>query len=84
MMGSAALNMCTVAAGEADAYFAYTIHCWDMAAGKIIVEEAGGTCIDSEGGDLDIMSRRVICSSSPALAKTLSRELKHIRCPRDE
>ncbi|XP_055935295.1 inositol monophosphatase 1-like isoform X2 [Argiope bruennichi] len=49
MMGSAALNMCAVAAGEADAYFEYTIHCWDMAAGKIIVEEAGGTCIDPEG-----------------------------------
>ncbi|GBM47239.1 Inositol monophosphatase 1 [Araneus ventricosus] len=83
MMGSAALNMCAVAAGEADAYFEYTIHCWDMAAGKIIVEEAGGTCIDPEGGDLDIMSRRVICASSSALAKTLSKELKHLQFPRD-
>lgn len=49
MMGSAALNMCSVASGEADGYFEYTLHCWDMAGGKIIVEEAGGVVIDPEG-----------------------------------
>ncbi|KAG8193186.1 hypothetical protein JTE90_005536 [Oedothorax gibbosus] len=42
ILGSAALNMCMVASGEGDAYFEYTLHCWDMAAEKIIVEEAGG------------------------------------------
>ncbi|GIY81533.1 inositol monophosphatase 1 [Caerostris darwini] len=84
MMGSAALNMCAVAAGEADVYFEYTIHCWDMAAGKIIVEEAGGMCIDPEGGDLDIMSRRVLCGSSKELVETLTKELKHLQFPRDE
>lgn len=84
MMGSAALNMCAVAAGEADAYFEYTIHCWDMAAGKVIAEEAGATVIDPEGGDLDILSRRVLCTSSANLAKTLSKELKHLQFPRDE
>lgn len=49
MMGSAALNMCAVASGDADGYFEYTLHCWDMAGGKIIVEEAGGVVIDPEG-----------------------------------
>lgn len=49
MMGSAALNMCSVASGEGDGYYEYTLHCWDMAAGKIIVEEAGGVVIDPEG-----------------------------------
>lgn len=49
MIGSAALNMCSIASGEADAYFEYTLHCWDMAAGKVIVEEAGGIVIDPEG-----------------------------------
>lgn len=49
MIGSAALNMCSIASGEADGYFEYTLHCWDMAAGKVIVEEAGGIVIDPEG-----------------------------------
>lgn len=49
MMGSAALNMCAVASGDADGYFEYTLHCWDMAGGKIIVEEAGGVVSDPEG-----------------------------------
>ncbi|GFW77405.1 uncharacterized protein TNCV_2497981 [Trichonephila clavipes] len=48
MMGSTALNMCAVAAGEADAFFQYTIHCWDMAAGKIIAEEIGVSVIHPE------------------------------------
>ncbi|XP_042908804.1 inositol monophosphatase 1 [Parasteatoda tepidariorum] len=84
MMGSAALNMCEVASGHADAYVEYSIHCWDMAAGKIIVEEAGGTVIDPTGAPLDLMSRRVLCSSSPVLAEVLAKELKHIQFPRDE
>lgn len=82
-MGSAALNMCAVASGEAEAYFEYTIHCWDMAAGKIVVEEAGGVVIDPEGGELDLMSRRVLCASSKALAKYLSSELTHVLAERD-
>lgn len=82
-MGSAALNMCAIASGEAEGYFEYTIHCWDMAAGKIIVEEAGGVVIDPEGGDLDIMSRRVLCAGSEPLAKYLSSELNHVLAERD-
>jgi len=81
MMGSAALNMCAVAAGEGDAYFEYTLHCWDMAAGKIIVEEAGGVVMDPEGGPLNLMSRRVLCASTPELAKSLSKALTHIQMP---
>lgn len=82
-LGSAALNMCAVASGHAEAFFEYTLHCWDMAAGKVIIEEAGGTVIDPEGGPFDLMSRRVLCASSPQLAQTLSKELKHIQVKRD-
>ena len=47
--GSAALNMCAVAAGYADAYYEFGPHCWDFAAGEVIVKEAGGTVVDTEG-----------------------------------
>ncbi|RKP23284.1 hypothetical protein SYNPS1DRAFT_5035, partial [Syncephalis pseudoplumigaleata] len=40
--GSAALNLCLVARGSLDVYWEIGIHCWDIAAGALIVEEAGG------------------------------------------
>ena len=48
-MGSAALNMASVASGGSDCYFEFGIHVWDIAAGDLIVREAGGVCIDTEG-----------------------------------
>lgn len=60
--------MAMVALGAADCNFEYGIHAWDVAAGDIIVREAGGVVIDPAGGPLDIMSRRVLCASSQQLA----------------
>lgn len=48
-MGSAALNMCHVAMGGVDAYYEIGIHAWDMAAGSLIVTEAGGWVCDVTG-----------------------------------
>lgn len=70
-LGSAALNMCMVALGGADACFEFGIHAWDIAAGDLIVREAGGVCIDPAGGPLDVMSRRVLCASSIELAQEI-------------
>lgn len=70
-MGSAALNLAMVALGSADANFEYGVHAWDMAAGDLIVREAGGVVIDPAGGPLDIMSRRVLAASTPELANEL-------------
>ncbi|MBI3875204.1 MAG: inositol monophosphatase, partial [Verrucomicrobia bacterium] len=42
MMGAAALGLCYVAAGRFDAYIEYGIRLWDIAAGGLIVECAGG------------------------------------------
>jgi myo-inositol-1(or 4)-monophosphatase len=47
--GSAALGLCAVAAGWADIYFHYTLGPWDVAAGALIVEEAGGRVTDLHG-----------------------------------
>lgn len=80
-LGSAALNMCYVAQGSADCYVEYGIHCWDIAAGAIIVEEAGGKVLDAAGGQFDMMSRRVLCASSEELATTLSCVLTHVDFP---
>ncbi len=47
--GSAAFGMCAVAAGWADAYFQLTLQPWDVAAGSLIAEEAGGKVTDLAG-----------------------------------
>ena len=43
-MGSAALDLCSVAAGRIDGYYEEGLNIWDYAAGKLVVEEAGGVC----------------------------------------
>lgn len=70
-LGSAALNMAMVALGGADANFEFGIHAWDIAAGDILVREAGGVCIDPAGGKLNLLARRVLCAATPELAEEL-------------
>jgi myo-inositol-1(or 4)-monophosphatase len=48
--GSAALDLCYVAAGRFDGYWEKGIHSWDCAAGLVIIEEAGGRVSDYGGG----------------------------------
>nr|XP_021192800.2 inositol monophosphatase 1 [Helicoverpa armigera] len=82
-LGSAALNMAMVAMGGADANFEIGIHAWDIAAGDIIVREAGGVVIDPAGGPLDLLSRRVLCASTPQLAQELAKTLVQFYPERD-
>ena len=41
--------MALIASGCADVYYEWGIHCWDMAAGKLIIEEAGGVVLSTSG-----------------------------------
>ena len=47
--GSAALDLCSIAAGRAELYFELQLSPWDYAAGSLIVEEAGGVVTDIDG-----------------------------------
>lgn len=49
--GTAAINMCLVASGCVEAYYEIGMHVWDLAAGSLIVSEAGGVLLDVEGSD---------------------------------
>jgi len=74
-LGSAALNMAMVACGAADAYFEFGIYIWDIAAGELLITEAGGVVIDPAGGEVERMSRRIIGASSKELAEQLAKQL---------
>ncbi|XP_043231249.1 inositol monophosphatase 1-like isoform X2 [Amphibalanus amphitrite] len=82
-LGSCALNMCLVASGAAELYHEAGIHCWDVAAGAVVVTEAGGVVIDTAGGEFDLLSRRVLCASSPSLGQEVASLLHQYQPPRD-
>ncbi|HET9811378.1 MAG TPA: inositol monophosphatase family protein [Sphingomicrobium sp.] len=62
-LGAAAVDMAYVACGRFDAYWEQSLNAWDMAAGVVIVEEAGGTVTDTLGGPLDLMGGTVLAST---------------------
>jgi myo-inositol-1(or 4)-monophosphatase len=62
--GSAALDLCAVAAGRADLFFELSLMPWDYAAGSLIVEEAGGTVRDMDGDRLGYDRARSVVASN--------------------
>ncbi|XP_077367871.1 inositol monophosphatase 1-like [Festucalex cinctus] len=82
--GSAAINMCLVASGCVEAYYEIGIHVWDVAAGSLIVSEAGGVLMDVQGGPLDLMSRRVLATNNRNIAERLVREIDAFSVRRDD
>lgn len=70
-MGSAALNLCYVAGGRLDAYWATSIAIWDIAAGLLVLHEAGGGVSGLDGGLLDLEQPRMIAAATPGLQREL-------------
>jgi myo-inositol-1(or 4)-monophosphatase len=62
--GSAALDLCYVAGGRFDGYWEFKLSPWDVAAGTLIVSEAGGTVTDTLGGGAFRSGRRVLASNA--------------------
>ena len=62
-LGSAALDLCYVAAGRLDGFWEQRLHAWDIAAGALIVEEAGGCVTDLGGGAFASRIGEVVASN---------------------
>ncbi len=61
--GSAALNLCYVAAGRFDGFWELLLNPWDIAAGWLIVEEAGGKVTRLNGDKMVVDSRDIVASN---------------------
>ncbi|MEO8467140.1 MAG: inositol monophosphatase family protein [Gammaproteobacteria bacterium] len=73
--GSAALDLCYVAAGRVDAFFEFGLSKWDIAAGALIIREAGGRISDFHGNDTYLESGNIVAGNPKtyaALSKLLS------------
>lgn len=69
-MGSAALDLCYVAAGRFDGFFEMQLKPWDIAAGELIVSEARGVVVDHKGGH-DAMQVGSVLATNMKLLKPL-------------
>lgn len=65
--GSAALNLAYVAGGSLDAFWATQIHAWDVAAGVLLIREAGGIVTARDGGMFDLWNPHFIAAAGPEL-----------------
>lgn len=77
-LGSAALDLCYVAAGRLDAYYERGIHAWDVAAGSLVLQEAGGMITDYRGNPFEIERGELVVSNGalhPALVELTSEHL---------
>ena len=61
--GAAALDMAFVAAGRLDGYWERNLKAWDMAAGQILIREAGGTVSGLAGNDDPLVTGHVVCGN---------------------
>jgi len=75
-LGSAALNLCYVAAGRFDAYWDTKTQIWDVAAGVLMVREAGGTVSGLDGGPFDLARPAAVAAANAELHGELMQVLQ--------
>jgi myo-inositol-1(or 4)-monophosphatase len=69
--GSAALNLAYVACGRIDAFWSSSLKPWDMAAGVILVQEAGGTVTSMDGGPFLLDQPEILASNGTGLHESV-------------
>jgi myo-inositol-1(or 4)-monophosphatase len=69
-LGSAALDLCFVAAGNYDGFWERDLKSWDIAAGIVIIKEAGGYVTDADGGP-DMLAKGSICAGNETIQRAL-------------
>lgn len=78
MIGSAAIMLAWVANGRLTAYWEYDLSSWDISAGALIIQEAGGRFTDLEGNDFTLRTRK-ICASNGKVHDEILKVLNEAR-----
>ena len=79
--GSAAIDLCSVAAGRAEVFYEFRLSPWDYAAASLILEEAGGVIRTIEGGPVSLTERSSVLAANGAsweAARQITQEVCHI------
>ncbi len=70
-LGSAAIDLAYVACGRFDVFFEYSLHPWDVAAGTILVREAGGVVSDFSGKMQGMSGYEIVATNNPVYSEML-------------
>ncbi len=76
--GSAALELCYVAAGRTDGFYELSLSAWDFAAGTLIVKEAGGLVTDASGGEVRFDGCTSIIAGAPSVHNYIMKTIKKV------
>ncbi|MGM0588606.1 MAG: inositol monophosphatase family protein [Bacteroidota bacterium] len=76
--GTAAYDLACVAAGRYEAFYEYSLKPWDVAAGGLLVQEAGGVITDWDGGQQWLTGQRLVAGNRAVHAELLSVIQQHI------
>ena len=71
--GCASLNLCDIAAGRYDVLWGFSTKIWDIAAGVLLIREAGGVVTSPEGGEVDLASGRFLADRQRGTAPGIAR-----------
>jgi myo-inositol-1(or 4)-monophosphatase len=63
-IGSAAVDLAYVACGRFEAFYEYSLHAWDVAAGAFILQRAGGRVSDFKGGNNYIFGGELVATNA--------------------
>jgi myo-inositol-1(or 4)-monophosphatase len=69
--GAASLDLCNVACGRVDGFWEFNLKPWDIAAGSLLVQEAGGIVTDMKGEQDWFESGDIVAASPKILAQVL-------------
>jgi myo-inositol-1(or 4)-monophosphatase len=62
-LGSAATDLAYVSCGRYDSFYEYGLHAWDVAAGVVLIREAGGKVSDFKGGDDFLFGGNIVAAN---------------------
>eukprot|EP00920_Eleutheroschizon_duboscqi_P020505 GHVT01048578.1.p1 GENE.GHVT01048578.1~~GHVT01048578.1.p1 ORF type:complete len:331 (-),score=86.19 GHVT01048578.1:1860-2852(-) len=83
IVGASAVALAFVAAGRLDAVIAVPPKPWDMAAGQLLVSEAGGIVTDLDGSSpLDLLGERILAAATPELSRQLAQSIMFVGRPK--
>lgn len=74
-LGAAALHMAYTAAGRIDIFFEFELNVWDVAAGVLLITEAGGRVVGIDGQAYSLMSRDILASGNASSANSICKML---------
>jgi len=74
-LGSAAVDLAYTACGRFDGYYEYNLNSWDVAAGILIVRQAGGEVVNFKGGD-EILNTRELLATNGSITKEMLKAIQ--------